>query len=56
VEEEVDLDSCFDTLMVKDRLVHQVVPRSLVKGVCPVRHAVYDYNLESPAVDELALE
>lgn len=55
-EEEVGLDSCYDMRMVKGKVVHQVVPRSPVKGVCPVRLAVYEYNPESPAVDELELE
>ncbi len=55
-EEEVDLDRCFDMWMEKDRVVPQIVPRSPAKDVCLVRLAEGDYNLESLAVDELALE
>ncbi len=55
-EEEVDLDRCFDMCMEKDRVVPQIVPRSPAKDVCLVRLAEGDYNLESLAVDELALE
>jgi hypothetical protein len=55
-EEEVDLDSCFDMWMEKDRVVPQVVPRSPAKDVCLARLAEGDYNLESLVVDKLALE
>lgn len=56
MEEEVDLDNWYDMRMVKGKVLHQVVPRSPVMGVCPVRLAVYDCSLGSPAVDGLELE